>query len=144
MNDTETPRDVAPVGPASFGRAIRNQRRAVILALVLAAGSFWIAGPMGEWLTGGLFAAGVGLGLLNHVLTEYAIQKAVASEDPVTRNAYARSSLVRLGIISLAAFALVLAFFNDGGVFVLFGLAIFHLIALALTAIPLLREVRNS
>ena len=42
------------------------------------------------------------------------------------------------------AFALATAFWDKGGVGVLFGLAIFHLIALTLTAIPLLREVRNS
>jgi peptidoglycan/LPS O-acetylase OafA/YrhL len=77
-------------------------------------------------------------------MTEFAIQKAIASDDPITRNAYARSSLIRLGIISLAAFALTVVFFDNGGIFVLFGLATFHLIALALTAIPLLREVRNS
>jgi peptidoglycan/LPS O-acetylase OafA/YrhL len=144
VNDIETPGDLAPVASASLGRAIRNQHRAAILAAVLIAGGFWVAGPMGEWQSGGMFAAGVFLGLVNHVMTEFAIQKAIASDDPITRNAYARSSLIRLGIISLAAFALTVVFFDNGGIFVLFGLATFHLIALALTAIPLLREVRNS
>lgn len=128
----------------SLGRAVINQRRAAILAAVLIAGAFWVTVPSGDWIKGALFAGGVVLGLANHVLTEYAIQKAVASADPVTRNAYARSSLIRLGIISVAAFALAASFWDRGGVAVLFGLAIFHLIALALTAIPLLREVRNS
>jgi len=128
----------------SIGRAAINQRRAAVLAAVLIVGSFWVTVPMGESVKGALLAAGIVLGLLNHVLTEFAIQKAVASEDPVTRNAYARSSLVRLGLISVAAFALAAGFWDQGGVCVLFGLAIFHLIALALTAIPLLREVRNS
>jgi len=133
-----------PAQPASMVRAVINQRRAALLAAVLVAGGFWVAGPMGEWPSGGFFAAGVLLGLLNHVLTEYAIQKAIAAEDPVTRNAYARSSLLRLSVISLAALALVVVYFDNGGIFVLFGLALFHLIALTLTAIPLLREVRNS
>jgi hypothetical protein len=123
-------------------RAVLNQRRAAVLALVLAVGAFWVT--FGNWAKGGLIAAGVALGLANHVLTEYAIQKAIASEDAVTRNAYARSSLIRLAVISLAAFALAAFFWDQGGVGVLFGLAIFHLIALTLTAIPLLREVRNS
>jgi hypothetical protein len=125
-------------------RAVINQRRAVILALILSAGAFWVTVPMGKMPMGALFAAGVVLGLANHILTEYAIQKAIAAEDLVTRNAYARSSLVRLGLISVAAFALAAVFWAQGGVGVLFGLAIFHLIALTLTAIPLLREVRNS
>ena len=146
MNDTEIPRDteqVAAAGePASVKRAVLNQRRAIVLALVLAVGAFWVT--FGDWTQGALAAAGVVLGLVNHILTEYAIQKAIAADDPVTRNAYARSSLIRLGVISLAAFGLATAFWDQGGVGVLFGLALFHLIALTLTAIPLLKEVRNS
>lgn len=148
MNDTEVPKDAdqAPVPSAepSVVRAVLNQRRAIILALVLVVGAFWVTVPMGEWQMGALAAAGVVLGLLNHILTEYAIQKAIASDNPVTRNAYARSSLIRLGLISVLAFGLAAVFWEQGGVAVLFGLALFHLIALTLTAIPLLKEVRNS
>lgn len=155
MNDTMNPQNESAAaaddevrhvpGPAaSVVRAVTNQRRAIILAAVLVAGAFWVTVPMGKLIMGVLVAAGVLIGLANHIMTEYAIQKAIAAEDPVTRNAYARSSLVRLGIISLAAFALTMVFWDQGGVGVLLGLAIFHLIALALTAIPLLREVRNS
>ena len=148
MNDTIQPHDAeqqdqpAPVKTASLGRAVLNQRRAAILALVLAAGAFWVT--FGDWQMGALGAAGVALGLINHILTEYAIQKAIAADDPVTRNAYARSSLLRLSVVSLAAFALAAVFWEQGGIGVLFGLALFHLIALTLTAIPLLKEVRNS
>jgi len=143
VNDVELPRDTAAApADASVVRAVLNQRRAIVLALVLAVGAFWVT--FGSWTQGALAAAGVALGLANHILTEYAIQKAIASEDPVTRNAYARSSLLRLAVVSLAAFTLAAVFWEQGGIGVLFGLAIFHLIALTLTAIPLLREVRNS
>ena len=146
MNDTEIPRDteqVAAAGePASVKRAVLNQRRAIVLAFVLAVGAFWVT--FGNWQMGALAAAGVALGLANHILTEYAIQKAIAADNPATRNAYARSSLMRLAVISVAAFALAAAFWDEGGVGVIFGLALFHLIALTLTAIPLLKEVRNS
>ena len=133
-----------PGPPASVTRAVTNQRRAIILAAILVAGAFWVTVPMGKSIMGVLIAAGIVLGLVNHIMTEFAIQKAIAAEDEVTRNAYARSSLLRLGVISVAAFALTVVFWAQGGVGVLLGLAIFHLIALALTAIPLLREVRNS
>jgi peptidoglycan/LPS O-acetylase OafA/YrhL len=150
MNDTMNPQEEAgqdaveriPGPPASVTRAVLNQRRALMLAAILIIGAFWVT--FGEWTKGALIAAGVALGAVNHIMTEYAIQKAIAAEDAVTRNAYARSSLLRLAVISLAAFALTVVFWDQGGVGVLFGLAIFHLIALALTAIPLLREVRNS
>lgn len=146
MNDVELPQgaehSAEPVAEPSVARAVLNQRRAVVLALVLAVGAFWVT--FGNWQMGVLAAAGVTLGLINHILTEYAIQKAIAADDPVTRNAYARSSLLRLGLISIVALALAAVFWEQGGVAVLFGLAFFHLIALTLTAIPLLREVRNS
>jgi hypothetical protein len=128
--------------PASAARAVRNQKRALILAGTLIAASIWVSIPMGEWRIGVFLAAGIVIGTLNHLMTEYAIQKAVASEDPITRSAYARSSLARLGIVSLLAFGLAAFFWPDGAA-TLFGLAIFHLVALALTAIPLLREVRS-
>ena len=148
MNDVTAPGVHEPsmgspsMGSPSMGSAVLNQRRALILAAVLILGAFWVT--FGEWTHGALAAAGVMLGAINHVLTEYAIQKAVASGDAISRNTYARSSLLRLAAISLAAFALATAFWDRGGIGVLFGLAVFHLIALALTAIPLLREVRNS
>ena len=65
------------------------------------------------------------------------------SGNPITRQAYASSSLWRLALISVAGFAIAAIYWPDGAA-VIFGLAIFHLIALMLTAIPLLREVRNS
>jgi hypothetical protein len=132
-----------PMPPASIGRAVHNQRRAVLLAAALVVASIWVSIPLGEWRIGLFLAAGFVLGLLNHVLTEYALQKAISSGSPVTRQAYASSSLVRLAIISALGLAIAAIYWPDGAA-VIFGLAIFHMIALTLTAIPLLREVRKS
>lgn len=138
MNDAPV-----PMPPATIGRAVRNQRRAVLLAAALVVASIWVSVPLGEWRIGLFLAAGFALGLLNHVLTEYALQKAISSGSPVTRQAYASSSLVRLAIISALGLAIAAIYWPDGAA-VIFGLAIFHMIALTLTAIPLLREVRKS
>jgi len=151
MNDTAPHRDAAPDAaasetpqpPASIGRAIGNQRRAVYLALGLVVAAVWISIPLGEWRIGLFLAAGFVLGLVNHVGTEYALQKAIASGDPMTRQMWASSSLLRLALVSIVGFAVAAIFWSDGAA-VIFGIAIFHLIALTLTAIPLLREVRNS
>jgi len=110
-------------------------------ALVVA--SIWISIPLGEWRIGLFLAAGFLLGLLNHVLTEYALQKAISSGNPMTRQAYASSSLIRLALISVVGLGVAAIYWPDGAA-VIFGLAIFHMIALTLTAIPLLREVRKS
>lgn len=131
-----------PVVPqASAVRAVRNQKRALILGVVLIAASLWIAVPMGEWKYGVFAAVGVVLGTLNHLMTEYQVQKAIAAPDPVTREAYAKASLVRLLLISVLAFVVAFSFWPDGSA-TFVGLAVFHLIALTLTAFPLLREVR--
>lgn len=144
MNDT-TPihEGAAPTQPASFGRAVHNQRAACLLALGLVVAAVWISIPFGEWRIGLFLASGFVLGLLNQVLTEYAMQKAISSGNPVTRQAYASSSLWRLALISVIAFAVAAIYWPDGAA-VLFGLAVFHMIALMLTAIPLLREVRKG
>jgi hypothetical protein len=76
-------------------------------------------------------------------MTEYAMQKAIASGDMVTKQAWASSALLRLAFISVLAFGIAFVYWPDGAA-VIFGLAIFHLIALTLTAIPLLREVRKA
>jgi hypothetical protein len=133
----------APPPPASIGRAFRNQRRAVYLGLGLVVAAIWISIPLGEWRIGVFLAAGFALGLVNHVGTEYALQKAITSGSPITRQAYASSSLWRLALVSVAGFAIAAIYWPDGAA-VIFGIAIFHLIALMLTAIPLLREVRKG
>jgi len=140
---TDAPEEQVVMPPASIGRALRNQRRAVLLGLGLVVAAIWITIPLGEWRIGAFLAGGFALGLVNHVLTEYAMQKAVSSGNPVTRQAYASSSLLRLAFISVLAFGLAFLYWPDGAA-VMFGLAIFHMIALTLTAIPLLREVRKA
>ena len=132
-----------PLPEATVASALRSQRRALLLAAGLVVASIWISVPLGEWQTGLFFAAGIVLGVLNHVLTDLALQKAIASGDAVTRQAYASSSLLRLALVSVLAFAVAWGFWPNGAA-VFFGLAIFHLVALVLTGIPLLREVRKS
>jgi hypothetical protein len=142
MNDI-TPAQPAPAPPATFGGALRSQRRALLLAAGLVVASIWISVPLGKWQGGLFLAAGIALGALNHVLTDFALQKAISSGDEITRQAYASSSLLRLALISVLAFAVAWAFWPYGAA-VFFGLALFHLIALVLTGIPLLREVRKQ
>ena len=115
----------------------------MLMAAVLVAAALWITIPMGEWHTGLFFAIGIVLGAVNHVLTENSLLKMVESGDDITRKQYALTSLVRLLGISLTAVVLCVFFWPNGAA-VLFGLAIFHLIALVLTGIPLLKEVRKA
>ena len=74
---------------ASVGRVLRDQRKTIGVALVLAVAAFWVAGQFGEWRLASAIAVGVGIGLL-------------------------------------------------------LGLAVFRLIALVMTTIPLLKELKSQ
>jgi hypothetical protein len=124
-------------------RVVRNQDRTFLLALGMCIAALWIATPMGEWKIGVFVAVGVVLGLVNHVLTELFLLRSVEGSDLITRKQFAMSSLVRLMGVSLVAVALAVAFWPDGAT-VLLGLALFHLITLVLTGLPLLKEIKKA
>jgi hypothetical protein len=143
MTMTEPEATSMPEFPApSLRRALLNQKRALFLGLGLIVAVLWVSIPLGHWHLGMFIAIGVVLGVLNHVLTEYQVQQAFTSADPVTREGYAKASLLRLGVISVFAFGITAAFWRDGAGTV-FGLAFFQMIALPFTAFPLLKEVRS-
>ena len=130
-------------GTVSMGKTIGKQRRVVVLAAVLAAGALWVGATLGHWPIGVFVAVGIALGLLNGLFTEHTLARAVAGGDLPDRKQYAMTSLVRLLAVSLVAFALAVVFWPDGAT-VVFGLALFHLITLVLTGIPLLKELRKA
>jgi hypothetical protein len=127
----------------ALARAVTKQRRAVILAAALAGASMWVAVPLGRWQAGLFFAAGVVLSLVNHVLTELSLLRAVEGDDMLTRKQFAMSSFVRLMAVSLMAVALAVAFWPAGAM-VLVGLAFFHLVTLVFTGLPLLKEIGKA
>jgi hypothetical protein len=123
--------------------AMRNQRRALLLAGVLAFAAFWIALGLGEWQIGVFVSIGVVLGYGNGLFTEAFLIRSTEGDELLSRKQFAISSLVRLMGISLVAVALTVAFWPTGAT-VLAGLAVFHLIALVLTGLPLLKELRQA
>jgi hypothetical protein len=127
----------------ALARALTKQRRAVLLAGGLAAASMWIAVPLGRWQAGLFGAVGIALGLVNHLLTELTLLRAVDGDDMLTRKQFALSSFVRLMVISLIAVILAVLFWPAGAM-VLVGLAFFHLITLVFTGLPLLKEIRKA
>ena len=124
-------------------QAMRNQRRALLLAGVLAFAAFWIALGLGEWQIGVFVSIGVVLGYGNGLFTEAFLLRSTEGDELLSRKQFAISSLVRLMGISLVAVALTVAFWPTGAT-VLAGLAVFHLIALVLTGLPLLKELRQA
>jgi hypothetical protein len=127
---------------SSLLRAFANQRRSVLLALALCVGSVWISAPLGNWQVGVFVSVGILLSMVNHVLTEHTLLSSVEHGDLLTRKQYATQSLVRLMAIT-AVSATVAALFWPNGAGVFIGLALFHLMALVFTGLPLLKEIKK-
>ena len=126
----------------SLWRVVRDQRKIELVGLGLVVASFWIVGQLGEWTLAGCIAGGVLLGLANHLATEYWLLKTISSGEQPTRNQMIASTIVRLTVLSVVAVSLKKKFWPEG-IGLLLGLAIFRLIALVMTTIPLLKELKN-
>ena len=130
----------APPRPTAV-KVLRDQRKVVALALLLAAASLWVFVPMGEWQVGVFVAVGMLLGLANHVATELSLLRMISSGANLTRSEIASSALVRLLSVSVPAVAVAVAFWPFG-LTALIGLALYRLITLVMTTIPLLKELK--
>ena len=88
--------------------------------------------------------SGICLSLLNHVLTEVGLYRAIEDGGEISRKQFAMGSLGRLALVTLIAFvdrADVLALRRGGASS---GLALMHLIMLVFTGLPLLNEMRKA
>lgn len=135
--------DLTPVPKASLLRVVRDQRKTVMVALVLVVATYWIAGQLGEWRLAACIAVGVALGLANHVATEFWLLKLISSGEQPTRSKIAATTFLRLLVLSIIAVGTAVAFWPDG-IGLLLGLAIFRLIALVMTGLPLLKELNKA
>lgn len=138
---TPTTGDVTPP-KASLWRVVKDQRKIELVALGLMVAGFWIVGQLGEWRLAACIAVGVGFGLVNHLATEYWLLKLISSGAQPTRNQMIMSTVVRLTVLTVLAIGVAVLFWPDG-IGLLLGLAIFRLIALVMTTIPLLKELKN-
>jgi len=138
-----TPAGVVPQPRASLWQVIRDQRKTIVVGLVLAVAAFWILGQLDEWRLATSLAIGVALGLLNHLATERWLLGLLTSGREPSRAVMMPSTMVRLLVLTVVAVTVAVLFWPDG-IGVLLGLAVFRLIALAMTTIPLLKELKSQ
>lgn len=115
-------------------------RRSAIAALVVGVLAVAVLVPMG-YVGYALFGClGLGLGLLNSVLVVRSVER--FSDTKPSKARFSGSVLIRLAAITVLAFGLVLLFRPEGiGVFG--GLAVFQLIAIGTSMLPLIKEIRQ-
>jgi hypothetical protein len=127
----------------AFKTVLARQRRPLLVAVLLSVAVLWISIPVGRGQVGVFFSIGVWLSLLNHVLTEIGLYRALEDGGDISRKQFAMGSLGRLAVVTLIAFAIVLTFWPFGAA-VLLGLALMHLVMLVFTGLPLLNEMRKA
>jgi dipeptide/tripeptide permease len=135
-----TPAHEAPLVYPSV--AFRPVRLLIVCALLTAVATAAAAFVGTIWF-GVFFGVGLGLGLVNALLVRRAVE-AITAEDHPLKKKMAVNSAMRLLIISAVALAIAIVFKNNGGIAVLFGLAIFQALLVMSTSIPVLKKIRSN
>lgn len=146
MTDLTTPATEPVVDPgkgASVLKVVRDQRKTELVALGLAVAAYWVIGQLGEWRLAGCLALGIALGLVNHLATEYWLLRIISSGEQPSRGQMIRATMVRLVGLTAVAVALAVWLWPDG-IGLLLGLAIFRLLALMMTSVTLLKELKSE
>jgi hypothetical protein len=133
-----TPAHEAPlVFPSVAFRPVRLLIVCVLLTAIATAAAAFV----GTVWFGVFFGAGLGLGLLNALMVRRAVEAITAQDHPLKKK-MAVNSAMRLMIISVIALAIAIFFKDNGGIAVLFGLAIFQALLVMSTSIPVLKKIR--
>ncbi|MDP9166590.1 MAG: ATP synthase subunit I [Actinomycetota bacterium] len=129
--------------PLVFPSVAFRPMRLLIVCLALTALAVVVAAYGGEVLYGVFFGVGLLLGLCNALLVRRAVE-AITAEDHPLKKKMALNSATRLLAITAVALAIAIVFKKDGGLAVLFGLAIFQALLVMSTSIPVLRKIRSN
>jgi hypothetical protein len=143
MTDLAAEPAVVPHKRASVLTVVRDQRKTVLVALGLAVAAYWIIGQLGEWRLAACLSIGIGLGLVNHLATEYWLLRIITSGEQPSRGQMIRATMVRLVGLTAVAVGLAVWLWPDG-IGLLLGLAIFRILALMMTSVTLLKELKSE
>ena len=134
-----TPAQGAPlVFPSIAFRPIRLLTISVVLTVVAVAA----AGALHRPMVGVFFGVGLLLGLLNALGVQRSVAAITAEEHPLKKK-MAVNSATRLLFITVLGLGIAFKFRPDG-LGVLFGLALFQVVLVVSTALPVAKKLRNG
>ena len=132
----------APDAPLVFPSVAFRPLRLLIVCIVLTAIAVAAAWFAGHPFFGVFFGVGLVLGLLNAVLVQRSVESITAGEHPLKRK-MALNSATRLFIMT--AIGLTIAFiFRPAGLGVVFGMALFQVLLVLMTALPVWKAIRTE
>jgi hypothetical protein len=134
-----TPAQDAPlVFPAVAFRPIRL----LVICTALSAIAVLVSGLLGHIMLGVFFAVGLLLGLLNAVLVQRSVAAITADAHPLKRK-MALNSATRLMIMTVIGLTIAYIF-RPAGLGVVFGMALFQVLLVVTTALPVWKAVRGG
>jgi hypothetical protein len=114
--------------------------RLLVVCAVLATVATIAAGMTGHLMFGAFFALGLALGLVNALLIRHSVQSITAEAHPL-KTKMAVNSATRL--LALSLIALLIAYlFRPLGLGVLIGLALFEVVLVSTSALPVVKKLR--
>ncbi|KAA1250445.1 ATP synthase subunit I [Mycobacterium simiae] len=128
--------------PLVFPSVAFRPVRLFVISLTLTAVAMLVAGFGGHLMVGVFLGVGLLLGLLNALLVRRSVESITAKEHPL-KSSMALNSAARLAIITIVG--LIIAYvFRPAGLGVVFGLALFQLLLVASTALPVWKKLRSG
>lgn len=132
----------APDAPLVFPSLAFRPARLLVVCVVLGAVVVLAAAYFGAPMVGVFFTIGLLMGLLNAIAVKRAALRITAQEHPL-KSQMAINSSVRVGILTLVALAIAFVF-RPQGLGVVFGLALFQLLLVLTTSLPVLKAMRSG
>jgi hypothetical protein len=134
-----TPAQDAPlVFPSVAFRPIRLLAISLVLTLVAVAA----AAALGHPMVGAFFGVGLLLGLLNALGVQRSVAAITADAHPLKKK-MALNSATRLLVITTIGLAIAFVF-RPAGLGVVFGLALFQVLLVLTTALPVMKKLRSE
>ncbi len=126
--------------PLVFPSVAFRPLRLFAVCVVLTGLAMLAAGLLGHVMIGVFFGVGLGLGLLNAVLVQRSVEAITAEAHPLKRK-MALNSATRL--LMMTVIGLTIAFiFRPQGLGVVFGMALFQVVLVISTALPVMKKIR--
>ena len=128
--------------PLVFPSVAFRPVRLFVISVGITAVAMLAAGLSGHLMVGVFFGIGLLLGLLNALLVRRSVEAITAQDHPLKRS-MALNSASRLAIITIVGL-LIAYVFRPAGLGVVFGLALFQVLLVVSTALPVWQKLRTG
>ncbi len=126
--------------PLVFPSVAFRPLRLALICVVLAGLGTLAAALLGHVMVGVFFGIGLALGLLNAVLVRRSVTNITSQPNPL-KSKMALNSAARLMILTIVGLAIAFIF-RPAGLGVVFGMALFQLLLVFTTALPVAKKLR--